>query len=304
MKVSINTSNFAEHDITPLNKLKKARIGCSLNPFKRTLEEEEVIDLARDTIGVIAGTEPLNRRVLSQLPQLKIISRCGVGLDNVDLDYAQKQGIKVFSTPEGPTDAVAELTVGVILNLLRRIVPMHENLKSGVWKKEMGHLLKGKTVGIVGFGRIGQKVGQLLRPFNVEIFYHDLQKVKSWDGFKLVTLPNLLKRADIVTLHIAAGNSKGALIGAAQIKQMKKGSWLINMSRGGVVDEQALEAVLVSGHLAGAALDVFEHEPYTGPLRNLPQVLLTPHIGSYAVEARVKMELEAVDNLLKGLNSL
>lgn len=301
MNVSINTSTFAEHNHEPLSKLEKAKIAYSLNPFKRTLKEDEVIQAARDAIGMIAGTESLTRRVLSQLPQLKVISRCGVGIDNVDLDYAKKRGIKVFATPAAPTDAVAELTIGLMLNLLRQVLPMHQDLRIGVWKKQMGFLLRGKTVGIVGMGRIGQRLAQLLRPFKVEVLYYDIRKVRPPRGCKAVTLPFLLRKSDIVTLHIAVGNHPKLFIGASELQKIKKGSWFINMARGGAVDEQALYEVLVKGHLSGAALDVFSEEPYQGPLKDLPQVILTPHIGSYALEARVQMELEAVDNLLRGL---
>jgi len=301
MNVSINTSTFAEHDHEPLSKLRKAKIAYSLNPFKRTLKEDEVIQAARDAIGMIAGTESLNRRVLSQLPRLKVISRCGVGIDNVDLDYAKEQGIKVFATPAAPTDAVAELAIGLILNLLRQVLPMHQDFRSGVWKKRMGFLLKGKTVGIIGMGRIGQRLAQLLQPFKVEVLYYDIRKVRSVRGCQAVSLSFLLRKSDIVTLHIAADNHRKPFIGAAELQKIKKGSWFINMARGGAVDEQALYEALVKGHLSGAALDVFSEEPYQGPLKDLPQVILTPHIGSYALEARVQMELEAVDNLLRGL---
>lgn len=301
MNVSINTSTFAEHNHEPLSKLEKAKIAYSLNPFKRTLKEDEVIQAAHDAIGMIAGTEPLTRRVLSQLPQLKVISRCGVGIDNVDLDYAKKQGIKVFATPEAPADAVAELTIGLILNLLRQVLPMHQDLRGGVWKKQMGFLLRGKTVGIVGMGRIGQRLAQLLRPFKVEVLYYDIRKVRPPRGCNAVTLPFLLRKSDIVTLHIAMDNHRKPFIGAPELQQIKKGSWFINMARGGAVDEQALYEALAKGRLSGAALDVFSEEPYQGPLKDLPQVILTPHIGSYALEARVQMELEAVDNLLRGL---
>ncbi len=301
MNVSINTATFAEYNATPLNRLKKAKIAYSLNPFKRTLKEDEVILAARDSVGMIAGTEPLNQRVLSQLPRLKVISRCGVGIDNVDLDYAQKQGIKVFATPTAPADAVAELTIGLILNLLRQVVAMSQDLKSGVWKKQMGFLLRGKTVGIIGMGRIGQKTAQLLQPFGVEVLYYDIRKVRFVSGCQAVTLPFLLRKSDIVTVHAALGHDQKSYLGSTELAKMKKGSWLINVARGGAVDEQALYDALVRGHLCAAALDVFSQEPYQGPLKNLPQVILTPHIGSYALEARVQMESEAVDNLLRGL---
>ena len=304
MNVSINTSTFAEHDLAPLKKLEKAKLSYSLNPFKRTLTEDEVIQFSHNAVGIVAGTEPLTQKVLNRLPHLKVISRCGVGIDNVDLGFAKRSGIKVFSTPDAPTDAVAELTVGVILNLLRRIIPMHENLKNKIWKKETGHLLKGKTVGIIGMGRIGRRVSALLRPFQVKIFYYDICHVKTANGLKAVSFKDLFKKSDIVTLHCAVANKAKALIGANEIKLMKKGSWLINMSRGGVVDEEALDQALRQKKITGAALDVFLKEPYEGRLKELDNVILTPHIGSYAVEARIEMETEAVNNLIQGLKAL
>ncbi len=302
MKVSINTSTFAEHDRSPLTKLERAKISFSLNPFKRTLQEEEIIELAHEAVGMIAGTEPLNARVLGRLPKLKVISRCGVGQDNVDLVYAKKKGIKVFTTPEGPTDAVAELTVGLILDLLRKISVMDRKLRAGGWDKQMGNLLRGKKVGIVGFGRIGQRVSQLLVPFGMQIGYYDIREIQEKISRRFADLPSLLAWADIVTIHAAWDNKKASIIGAEEIKKMKRGSWLVNVARGGAVDEEALLAALKNGYLSGAALDVFAQEPYVGSLRNFSQVVLTPHIGSYAAEARVQMELAAVDNLLRGFN--
>src|SRR3989338_996053 len=158
MKVAINTTTFGQYDPAPLEQLKARSIEYSLNPHARTLRQEEVVYLAQGMDGLIAGTEPLNEDVLNQLSGLKVISRCGAGLDNVDLKAARNLGIQVFSTPTGPTLAVAELTVGVILNLLRKVNAMNSDLKNGQWKKQMGNLLYGKRVGIIGFGRIGQKV--------------------------------------------------------------------------------------------------------------------------------------------------
>ena len=137
MKVVINTSNFGEHDTTPLEKLKQAKWQYALNPYKRQLTEKEVIELSQDAVGLIAGNEPLNKHVLTNLKAVKVISRCGVGKDNIDLTTAEKLGIKVFCTPNGPTLAVAELTVGLILNLLRKINGMDADVRSGLWKKQM-----------------------------------------------------------------------------------------------------------------------------------------------------------------------
>jgi D-3-phosphoglycerate dehydrogenase len=302
MKVAITTTSFGKYDRSPLNRLKENQIHYILNPFGRKLNEEEVVELAKDAKGVIAGTEPLTAWVLNSLPSLRIISRCGSGMDNVDIEAAQRLRIKVLNIPFGPTLAVAELTVGLILGLVRRLSQMDKELKGGTWKKRMGHLLHGKRVGIIGFGRIGQKVAELLLPFGVEIGFCDINK-PSYD-LSLVSfdLEDLLPWADIISLHLSLPEEEEPVIQNREIRMMKKGAWLINTSRGGIVDEEALIGALKSGHLSGAALDVYEKEPYEGPLCGLDNVILTPHIGSYALEARVAMEMQAVDNLMEGLD--
>ena len=301
MKIVVNTSTFGKLSKEPLKILEDNKIEFSLNPYKRTLKEEEVIELAQGMDGMIAGVEPLNKKVLNSLPGLKVISRCGVGMDNVDCKSAKDLDIAVYNTPSGPTLAVAELTLSVMLNLLRKVNQLDRQVKAGVWKKEMGFLLSGKKVGIIGFGRIGQKVAELLKAFHVETGYYDINKIDHVDAKQFDDIDGLCAWADIVTLHLSAGSNGQPLIGTKQMEFMKQGSWLINMSRGGIVDEQALEENLKNGHLAGAALDVFASEPYEGPLKDLGQVILTPHVGSYAQEARVEMEIQAVNNLLKGL---
>ncbi|MBI4823535.1 MAG: phosphoglycerate dehydrogenase [Nitrospirae bacterium] len=296
MIILITTSTFGEFDGVPLKKLKDAGLSVKTNPHGRKLTSDEVAELAKDAVGIIAGTEPLDRGVLEKLPLLKVISRCGTGLDNVDMETAKRLGIKVFNSPDAPTLAVAELTVGLIINLLRKINRMDSDLKAGKWQKKMGNLLKGKNIGIIGFGRIGRKVSELLKPFSVEVAYTD--PAVSAKDIKRLSLKDLLVWADIVTIHIS---QKETILVDKELRLMRKGSWLINISRGGVVDEEALYELLKEGHLAGAALDVFEKEPYDGKLKGLENVILTPHIGSYALEARTRMEKEAVDNLLKGL---
>jgi D-3-phosphoglycerate dehydrogenase len=239
----------------------------------------------------------LTENVLKGARGLKVISRVGVGLDNVDLEAAKKLKIKVYNTPDVLTDSVAELTLGLMLNCLRKISLMDRNIRSKVWKKEMGVLLKGKTVGLIGFGRIGRRVGQLAMAFGAEIIFSDPLKVKSSLG-KQVSLEKLLKQADVISIHAA---SKEALIKDEEIAKTKPGVIIINTSRGTTISETALLNGLKSGKVASAGLDVFEPEPYSGELLNFDNVVLSAHAGSYAKEARVSMELEAVENLLKGL---
>jgi len=300
-KVFVSTTSFAKDDETPLKLLKGAGLTVCLNLLARKLSEKEISGFLSDTDYLIAGTEPLTRDVLKYAKKLKIISRVGVGLDTVDLGTAKDLGIMVYNTPFGPTQAVAELTIGLMLDLLRKISNMDKDLRSGAWEKHMGNLLQGKNVGIVGFGRIGQRVAEILMSFGTEISYYDISTIKSSLHYPLKPLNKLLQWADIVTLHCPVLEDSKPIIGKEELKNMKKGAWLINTSRGGLIDEDALYTSLKEGHLSGAALDVFEREPYKGSLSELDNIILTPHIGSYAKESRIKMEIDAVNNLLAGM---
>jgi len=297
-KVLISTSSFGEFDDRPLQMLKAAGLDVQLNPYHRTLTREESVSLGEPAEGLIAGTEILDKKVLAKLKRLRVISRCGAGLDNIDLDAARKQGMQVFSTPYGPTAAVSELTVGLILTLLRHVLRMDRDIRAGKWQKRMGNLLQGKKVGVIGFGRIGQKVAELLMSLGTQIAYCDPAVTEIKPGYQRMSLDQILAWANIVTIH---ASGKGPLLGHEELRKMKKGSWLVNCARGGTVNEKALYQVLQEGWLSGAAVDVFNQEPYAGPLAELDNVILTPHIGSYAVESRVDMEVQAVKNLIKGL---
>jgi len=304
LKVFISTTSFAEYDKKPLELLRSAGFEVILNPYKRKLKPEEIVVLASDCDGIIAGVEQITEEVLRSLPKLKAISRCGVGLDNVDLEAAEKIGILISNTPNAPSQAVAELTIALILNLLRKVSLSDRRVRNGQWKKEMGQLISGKTVGIIGLGRIGKRVAELLKSFEVKILASEPNPDKKWvrkNKINLVSMDELLKESDIVTLHIPYTEQNRNLINSERLKIMKRGAILINTSRGGLIDEMALYQALKSGHLGGAALDVTEVEPYQGPLTELDNVIITPHIGSYAVEARIQMETEAAMNLIRML---
>jgi len=297
-KIAITTTTFGEYDKGPLNLLSENGFQIIQNPYERKLKKDEVLALCKDAVGIIAGTETLDADIMETLVNLKVVSRCGTGVDNVALVDADRIGIKVYNTPDAPTSAVAELTIGLMLNLLRHVSQMGNELKMGQWKKRMGNLLCEKRVGIKGFGRIGRKVAELLRPFGCEIAYADPFVEDGLLGLQRMSLKDMLCWADIVTIHVGVGDR---LIGEKEFQCMKEGALIINTSRGGVVDESVLYEYLKNGNLSGAALDVFEEEPYFGALKELDNVILTPHIGSYAKEARVEMERQAVENLLKGL---
>jgi D-3-phosphoglycerate dehydrogenase len=303
-KVLLAPSSFGEIDREPIDLLVKNGFEPVANPFKRKLTEPEVIDLAGDCVGIIAGLEPLNRNVIDACPELKCISRVGVGMENVDIPYARERGIIVLNTPDGPTQAVAELTLAMTLALLRRIPLADANMRKGKWRKETGNLLAGKSVGVVGLGRIGKKVAGIFRALGNTVVGYDLSPDLKWcydQGVESLTLDELLSRSEIVTLHIPGNPDKKPVFTDEVIARMKPKSVLVNLARGDVVDEAALEDALRTGRLAGAALDVFSREPYEGGLLALENVVLTPHLGSYAEEGKLKMEIDAVRNFLNAV---
>ncbi|GAB6094257.1 phosphoglycerate dehydrogenase [Desulfatiferula olefinivorans] len=303
--ILVTTSSFGKEQLAPIGTLESGAYRIVENPFGRKLSEDEVSGLIGQyaPVGMIAGVEPLNRRVLEKAAGLKIISRCGIGLDSVDLDAARELGIAVTNTPDAPTVPVAELTIGLMLSLLRKIHLSDRGIRNRRWERPMGGLLQGKTVGIVGCGRIGTYVGALLTGFGCRMLGSD-PGLDRHDGLTLVSLDALLKESDIVSLHLPYSPSVHHIMNRERLLSMKQGALLVNASRGGLVDEEALFFCLKQEHLAGAAIDCFEHEPYQGPLADRDDVVLTGHIGSYAKEGREIMERQAVENLVKGLMTL
>jgi len=301
MKILISTSSFGKEDKTPLEMLEKKGFQVILNPYGRELRPEESAELLKDIDYLIAGTEKLNREVLSKAPVLKMISRCGAGMDNVDIDYAKERGIAVKNTPMGPTNAVAELTLGLMIDLMRHITLSNNELKSNNWKKRMGNLLLKKRIGIIGLGNIGKRLVELLKPFDNKIFalepHPDNDFIKA-HGIELVSIEEIFKNSDILTIHAPICTGTHCLININTLGEINRDAVLINTSRGKIVDEKGLYECLKAGNLRGAALDVYENEPYYGELCSLPNVILTPHIGSYAREARVLMEIDSVKNIL------
>lgn len=302
-KVLIGPSTFAVTDTRPLAKLRDGGFQIVPNPFGRKFTKDELLERLEGVVGLIAGLETLDRDVL-QRSGLKVISRCGAGTDNVDLKAARELGIKVYSTPDAPTAAVAELALGAMIALLRSIPQMDSDLHDGKWTKKIGFQLGGKTVAIIGFGRIGRYVATLLKGFNVTIVAVD-PALKLADalreGVEVTTLGDAISRADLVTIHVSGDQE---IIGKKELASMKKGVYLCNGARGSVVNEDALVEAIEEGRVAGVWLDAFAAEPYTGPLAKCDRAILTPHVGSYTRECRSRMEMESVDNLLKGFREL
>lgn len=280
----------------PLGKLAAHGFQVVPNPFGRKYARAELIGLLDGIDGILAGLEALDREVLER-SKLKVLSRVGSGMSNVDVAAAKALGIQVFSTPDGPTLAVAEMAVGNLLCLLRQTHIMSRDLHERKWTKIVGGQLHGRTVAVVGFGRIGRKVASLLSLLGAHIIAVDPWLEDNPPGVRVMDLASALREADVITLH---SSGEDRLLGRAELASAKKGVIILNAARAGLLDEDALADAIESGAVAGAWLDVYSVEPYQGRLCSLPQVILTPHTASYTVEGRLKMETEAVDNLLVG----
>jgi D-3-phosphoglycerate dehydrogenase len=232
--------------------------------------------------------------VLEQAPRLRLVARVGVGLDSVDLDAARDHGVAVTWTPEAPARSVVELTLGLLVDLARGVTRADRAMRRGEWDRRIGFLLEGKTLGILGCGRIGRKVAALARAFGMHVLAHDVARDDAWAaslGVRYVPLDDLLASADALTVHLPLTPGTRRILSRRELALLKTGALLVNTSRGEVLDEDALDAELP--RLGGAALDVFCEEPYTGPLRRHENVVLTAHMGSCSREGRLGMELGA-----------
>jgi len=282
-----------------------AECSVAFNPYKRKLTEQELIELfdAHDPVGMIAGVEPITARALEHAPRLKAIARCGVGVDSIDADALRVRGIDLSVTPEAPAMSVSELTLTLMLMVLKRAGSLDRGMRQGQWKGAAGQLLSGKSVGIIGCGRIGSRVAQLVEAFGARPLGYDAN-ISSHPRCEMLPLDELLVRSDIITIHVPLMPDTRHMIGAREFERMRPGAYLLNLARGPLVDEEALYAALTSGKLAGAGLDCFETEPYAGKLLELDNVCLSPHMGASALEARAMMENEALNNLINALSRL
>lgn len=297
--VYVALQQFCESDEGPRHLLLDTGCEVRQNTLGRRLRNEEMAEALRDADAVIAGVERYDAPLFEVLPRLRCISRCGAGTDEIDVQAADHHGIAVYTTTAEVVEPVAQLTVGVIFAFARNL-PLHINdFRGGVWKKRAGVLLSEWTIGLVGFGRIGRAVEQALRPFGPRVLVADpaLGPGDVPEAVELCDLPSLLASADLISLHASRRPEEGVLIGRKELAAMKPGSRLINTARGHLVDEEALVDALVSGHLAGAGLDVFAHEPYAGPLAKLPQVLCTPHVATLTRASRAAMEWRCARNV-------
>lgn len=305
MKVLISSRSFGKIESGAIEMLEQAGLTPVLNPHGRKLNENEIIELMDDdTVGIIAGTESITKPIMERSSSLKVISRYGVGLDNVDLQASKELGIYVNNTPEAPAQAVAELTITMILNLLKKISELDSEIKAGNWKPKIGNLLSKKTVGIIGLGRIGRTLVKLIEPFQTRVLAFDLEPDKEFASkynIELVPLIKLISDSDIISLHVPITEGTRGIIGQSELDSMKDNVLVINTARGGLIDEDALVRALENNKLGGVAVDAFETEPYEGRLKEFKNAVLSPHIGTFTEETRKQMEIESVENIIYGL---
>lgn len=294
MKVVVGASSFGESSEDALNLIAKKGIELVLNPYKRKMNQEEIIKHLEDADGLLAGLEPLNEVVFKKCPKLKAIARIGIGMSNVDLEAAKRHGIKVSNTPQGPTDAVAEMTLTALLNICHNVIPANEDVHNCVWKKRMGKSISELTVFIVGYGNIGRKTAALLESLGAKILVYDKYNEKASNS----TFDEGLKRADVISLH-ASGEDE--IIGSEMINNMKDGVIILNSARGGLINEQAVFDGLKSGKISGFWGDALWNEPYDGILTKCDNAILTPHMCTYTKSCRDSMEMQAAENLLRDL---
>src|SRR6202142_2383089 len=249
---------------------------------------------------VVRSRTKVRQPLIDVCPNLKVIVRGGVGLDTIDADYAKSKGITVMNTPMASSVSVAELTVAYMFALARSIYPAATSMKSEKWEKKNfeGDEIGGKTLGLIGIGNIGKEVAKRASALGMTVVAYD-PYVKSMDGVKLVTLDELLAQSDYISLHLPKTEESANMIGAAQFAKMKNGVRIVNCARGGIIDENALHNALVSGKVAGAALDVYAEEPPADwKLVKLPNVICSPHIGAATKEAQGRVGAEVAEKLI------
>lgn len=294
MKVAVGASSFADKSGRAIELLLERGIDVRKNPFGRKLTESETIAHLQGVDGLLAGLEPLNEAVFSACPQLKAVARIGIGMDNVDRDAAKRHGIKVSNTPDGPTEAVAEMTLTALLAIAHQVVPANTDIHAGVWKKRMGFSIRGARVFIIGYGRIGRRTAELMRTLGAEIAVYDKYAASACT----VTLEDGLRWADVISLH-AAGTD--VILSANELALCRPGIVVLNSARGSLVDEDAIFEMLQDGRAGWYWGDALWNEPYQGKLTTCPNAILTPHICTYTTRCREDMETAAVKNLLEDL---
>lgn len=304
-KVLITTVPFGDKNRIPIEMLEEAGIEYLINPLGRKLNEKELALMVSDFDVIIAGTEKITDDVMENGKNLKLISRVGIGLDSVDLLAAKRRGVKVSYTPDAPSPAIAEFTVGLMLTMLHSVHVSNFQMHVGHWNRYFGRRIPDVTIGVIGLGRIGKRVLNHLRSFGTpKLLLNDISPNLEIDReFKVewVTKEEIYKQADVITFHLPLTKESKNMVRKEHLKMMKPDAILINTARGGIINEDDLYDVMNEGHLSGASIDVFVQEPYSGRLREIDRCILTAHMGSSSVDCRTRMEREATEEAVRFL---
>jgi D-3-phosphoglycerate dehydrogenase len=285
------------------------RIEIALPPVEQRMRAGGLLNIIGEFDGIIAGDDELTAAVLERAVRLRVISRWGVGIDAIDLAAAAHRGIQVFNTPGVFADEVADIAMGYLILLARRLHVIDRLVRAGEWAKIRGVSLAGKTLGIIGVGSIGRALARRAAAAGITLLGTDIvpppPEVLPATGLRLVALDELLRESDFVSLNCVLTPATRHLLGRAQFGMLKRGAYIVNTSRGALIDEEALVRALREGRIAGAALDVFEEEPLSpdSPLRAFEQCILGSHNSSNTHEAVLRTNELAIENLLKGLGS-
>jgi D-3-phosphoglycerate dehydrogenase len=307
MKVLVTPASFKTGSAGPvLDRLKSFADTLVFNPKGKPLSEDELITLLEGCDGCIAGLDPFSKRVIDSAGALKVISRYGTGVDNVDIAAAQERGVIVCKTPGVNAQAVAELAITLLLCLARQVPMLDRKTREGYWVRSIGIELHNKTMGILGLGAVGRRTARLAAGFSMKVLACDPDMDTEYaqaNGIHPVDFNTLLGESDFLSLHLPLNAETRYIISADAMKRMKKGAIIINTARGGLIDESAACALIKSGHLDGLALDVYESEPpQNSPLFGLENVVFTPHTAAHTVEATAAMAALSVQNLIDVLS--
>lgn len=298
--VAVTSRSFSRHPLLRAELLERYA-DVRFNDEGASLRGESLVEFLSGRTKAITALEPIDDELLSQLPELRVISKVGVGIDMVDLGALERHGVQLAWSPGTNSRSVAELVIAFAIALSRHLFEGAAQVRAGEWKQRKGTTLSGRTLGVLGFGHVGRDVARLASGFGVELLAHDVAAPPdafAEHGAEPVGLDELLERSDVVTLHLPLNDATANILDAARLGRMKQGALLVNTARGGLVDEAALKDALVSGRLGGAAFDVFAVEPPEDrELLDLPNFIATPHIGGSTEEAILAMGRAAIAGL-------
>ncbi|MDN5054598.1 phosphoglycerate dehydrogenase [Aliarcobacter butzleri] len=305
MNITVTSPSFSSNK-TLQQEIYKYFPKAKLNLDGKRFNKKDLIDYIKDADAIIVGLEPIDKEVLEQCQNLKIVSKYGVGLNNIDLEACKKRDITIGWTGGVNKLSVAEMTLGYMLMLCRNLFITSNELKNGIWNKSGGFQLSEKRIGIIGVGYIGKELIRLLKPFNCEILVNDIINQEQYykeNNLKEVSKEEIFKTCDIVTIHTPFDSTTDNLINKKVFETMKNGSFIINSARGGIINEDDLKYALLNNLIAGAAVDAYVEEPPSDKeLLSLPNLICTPHIGGNSREAVEAMGLSAINHLKEFYN--